>query len=553
LNGLRGGASVYRRLVRLREAGLIDEIHPALRVGRNPGLLYLTDLGIATVAVDRQLEPVHLARRTRLCGPDLLALLPGLPHLLATYQLLVALAGVGSGQADLLAWENPWRRRIRRPTRKAAMTVELPAYVVLAWDDQAADFVLVPDLATFPLRVYRPPLEQVLASRRMSGGSTPALVVATTQARLCTWMRLLDDLARFRGDAPLLAHVTTWRDLRDDTASLGGLPITVRPSSTFPIRGPRIRRLAPRQPERPIPRPVGSPFEANSSNRSLGSLVLAVAPIERPLLNLVGRHPFLPADSLATVLGWEVRRVRERRARLIRLGLVRLLGVGERHSSSPEDLTELTGAGLEIVAAQQGLSLARAVDFNGLAGGGPYHPTGSRRLLLRDLHHTLGADDLFIGVYRHFRATVATKGGDALLEWRNAAACSRRRVRPDGYAMIRLAGRLHGFFLEYDRGTMSARDYSEKWARYYDYRDSFAFERDYDGFPTILVVTTNSTAEERIARSARAASVGRWHLLPLLLTCEWRITSDPTNRDGLLGSVWRTPEASGRQRWPGCA
>ena len=80
--------------------------------------------------------------------------------------------------------------------------------------------------------------------------------------------------------------------------------------------------------------------------------------------------------------------------------------------------------------------------------------------------------------------------------------------------MVRHRGELYGFFLEYDRGTMSARDYAEKWAVYYDYRDSRAYELDYDGFPTILVVTTDNTAEERIARSARAASVGRPASLP---------------------------------------
>jgi hypothetical protein len=50
LYGLRGGASVYRCLARLREMELIDRTHQALRPGRNPGLLYLTDLGVAALA-----------------------------------------------------------------------------------------------------------------------------------------------------------------------------------------------------------------------------------------------------------------------------------------------------------------------------------------------------------------------------------------------------------------------------------------------------------------------------------------------------------------------
>jgi hypothetical protein len=115
--------------------------------------------------------------------------------------------------------------------------------------------------------------------------------------------------------------------------------------------------------------------------------------------------------------------------------------------------------------------------------------------------------------------------------------------------MIRRGGALYGFFLEYDRGTMSARDYGEKWAAYYNYRDSGDYERDYDGFPTILVVTTNNTSEERIARSARAASVGRWQPLPLLLTCEWRISRDPANPHGLLGPIWRSPDDRTRRVW----
>ena len=99
---------------------------------------------------------------------------------------------------------------------------------------------------------------------------------------------------------------------------------------------------------------------------------------------------------------------------------------------------------------------------------------------------------------------------------------------------------------------MSARDYAEKWAVYYDYRDSRAYELDYDGFPTILVVTTDSTAEERIARSARAASVGRLAPLPMLLTCEWRVNRDPSNPDGLLGPIWREIRAGHHERirWP---
>ena len=364
LSGARAGSPVYRCLARLRDMGLVGEVHPALRAGKNPGLLYLTDLGMATLAVDRRVDAAHLARRAHLRGPDLLDRLLGLPLLLAAYQLLAALAGAPGECAELLAWDQPWRGRIRLPTRKALVTVELPAYAALSWDGRTAELILVPDLATFPLRVYRPAIGHLQARRRISGGTLPMLLIATTDDRRSAWTRLLDDLARSRRGVPLDARIVTWLELRDDRAALDDVAAIARPNPAIYARDLRLQPLGERQPWSPIPRPVGSVFDPDSSDSSLGKLALMVMPVERLLLDLVGRHPFLTADSLAAVLGWEVRRVRERRARLVRLGLVRLLGVDECHWSWPSDLTELTRAGLEFVAAQQGLSLARAVRFN---------------------------------------------------------------------------------------------------------------------------------------------------------------------------------------------
>ncbi|MCC6176180.1 MAG: hypothetical protein IT305_12815, partial [Chloroflexi bacterium] len=391
LSGARAGSPVYRCLSRLRETGLVGEIHPALRAGKNLGLLYLTDLGIATLAVDRRVDAAHLARRARLRGPDLLDRLLSLPHLLATYQLLAALAGTRGERAELLAWDQPWRGRIRLPTRKAPVTVELPAYAALSWDGRTAELILMPDLATFPLRVHRPAIGHLQARRRVSGTKLPTLVIATTDDRRSAWTRLLDDLARSHRSAPLDARIVTWRELLDDRHNLDEVAAAAGPTPAVYARDLRLRPLDERRPGSPIPRAVSSVFDCDASDNSLGRLALKVSPVERVLLDLVGRHPFLSAESLAAVLGWEARRLRERWTRLIQFGLVRLLDTHERDRSSPSDLTELTRAGLEFVAAQQGLSLARAVRFNGLAGGGPDHPTGIRRLLVRDLAHTLGA------------------------------------------------------------------------------------------------------------------------------------------------------------------
>jgi hypothetical protein len=155
---------------------------------------------------------------------------------------------------------------------------------------------------------------------------------------------------------------------------------------------------------------------------------------------------------------------------------------------------------------------------------------------------------LFAGLHQTASRRAGMGRDDAVVEWRNGATCARGRVRPDGYGLYRLAGHHHGFFLEYDRGTMSARDYCEKLAAYHEYLASRRFARDYKGFPTILMVTTSNVAEERIAQAVRAAAVGRGCSLPVLLTCEWRICADPQNPDGMLGQVWREPGPDGAHR-----
>lgn len=197
------------------------------------------------------------------------------------------------------------------------------------------------------------------------------------------------------------------------------------------------------------------------------------------------------------------------------------------------------------------LPLAVAIRELGLAGGNPASPLGARRKLLQHLSHTRGVDALFVGLYRAARRFAARGSDDAVIEWQNAAACSRSHLRPDGYGLYRRRGWLHGFFLEWDRGTLNARDYARKFAAYYAYGITRRFERDYPGYPTILAVATDSATERRIARAAHLAAVGRPQPLPLLLTSRWRI-DDVSNPQGLIGPIWRAPDdgCDDRRRWP---
>jgi protein involved in plasmid replication-relaxation len=191
------------------------------------------------------------------------------------------------------------------------------------------------------------------------------------------------------------------------------------------------------------------------------------------------------------------------------------------------------------------LSLASAVSRHGLAGGGPESPIGTRRTLLAHLDHTVGADAVF-GVLA--RAARAQPGG-ALVEWRNAAACAHGRLRPDGYGVIHVGRHQYGFFLEFDRGTVRSAPLRAKFAAYHRYLASARAAREFDGPPSVVVVTVGPGAEDRIADAVMATEVGQPGRLPLLLTTVDLLT---TAEHGPFDCVWRIPgERIGRCAWPG--
>ncbi|MBV9171180.1 MAG: replication-relaxation family protein [Chloroflexi bacterium] len=160
---------------------------------------------------------------------------------------------------------------------------------------------------------------------------------------------------------------------------------------------------------------------------------------------------------------------------------------------------------------------------------------------MRTMAHTLGTHAVFVALH----VALSRSPGDGLIRWDNAAASMRGRCRPDGYGVCRVRGHELGFFLEYDRGTESARDYAAKWAGYHAYRDSGRAAADYASFPTILLVTEGS--EQRVLRSAGAAAVGRPDsALPIRVTSTGWIEGHPR---GILGPIWRSADSQTRGFW----
>ena len=242
-----------------------------------------------------------------------------------------------------------------------------------------------------------------------------------------------------------------------------------------------------------------------------------VSRLDVAVLDLVGHHPFLSTENLAAMLGRDVGWARRRRSAMVKGGLVRMVPAEEatREELTERKLLEVTRAGLGALAGHLGLPLGEAVRRHGLAGGGPADPVGARESLFKHLEHTLGADDVFASVSR---AAASHPAGGALEEWRAAAACAYGRFRPDGYGLVLLGRERHGFFLEFDRGTMRADRLRAKFVAYHRYRSSRHARDSFAGFPVLLIVTTEPGAELRLVRALRTADIGQDPRLSALLT-----------------------------------
>lgn len=531
MSGLDGPASVYRCLNALATTGLAGWVRPAVRVGHNPRLWHLTDLGVAAVAVDRQVEVAALARQHHLRSGDLLDRLANASHLVAMYELIGAVAASQAGRPTLLAWEVPWRRRFYVPMTGKHEAVHAPAYAAFAWEQCSLDCLLIPDLVTYPLQVHRRMLERLLTYRGIARVRLPVLAIATVdEGRADGWRRFLKSVSHFRRDLALKAIVATWEALPQD---MQRLPVVTNPEAVHIGNHLPQLQLPPlklRQAWRPIPQLVTtrmSASQATGTKAHLGHLSLAITATDRYLLDFVGRHPFLSPGDLTVVMACTPPWAEVRCRGLAAKGLMRFLAAPEvGKEMAARRLVELTDVGLALVAVHEGLSLKSAVRYNGLAGGGPDTPIGSRAGLVQYLRHTLGVNGVALSFYRAAQAARAKGQDDAVIEWRNAAACSHRLIRPDGYLLYRHDGRIRGFFLEYDRGTMRARGYRRKFAGYLLYLRRRLFERDYDSFPTLLIVTPHSQAEERLQAAIRRAENMMGGRLPAVFLREWQLCDD---------------------------
>jgi Replication-relaxation len=568
LAGLTSLSSAYQQLGRLRCAGLADvrRIDPGYLVGeRRLGCWTITDEGRRALAgalgrnnpgqqADMPPEkPGAGGAQSRLRIPD-----SEMPLLIATYRVLAFLMfeRATRGQAiEVHTWEWPWVREAWSAADWQVLRVRMPAGATLKLrepaitPDSAAQHlitvVLVPDLGTAPVVRYREMLRR-LVTLRGRGMLADCLadvqfevVIATldaggAEARSRAWQEQLDAIVRRHGTDAVQMRVISW-DRVADMLKRTRSPDLV--AADRPHTGPSARGT---------PHIVRWPAPARSREQ---------------LLHLIGRHPCLTVDQLAMLLGTALGRVRRLEGELIEDGFLRRIGFEELPPGATSfgceqlealGLVEITAMGRRQVAGWLGLTPASANRYHGLNGNGRTD-AGRRWRLLRALRHTLGTNGVFVAFAVAAETARRAGGSDDFAVWRSAAGCERRHCKPDGYGCYVRDGLPHGFFLEYDRGTESRRNYAAKFRAYHRYRDSTHVERDYDGFPTLLFVTTDVKAELRISEEAvRAYLLRDTEPLPVLITTTGQIASD-TN--GILGAIWRTPASvvagsCDRRRWP---
>jgi hypothetical protein len=530
----RGPSTLRRRAAYLVAAGLLGGVPTPLRTrGRPRQLLYPTWSGLS--AIDQDPAAGELARQLASGTPKLRRFLVArLPGLLAAYELLSLVAASGPGPASLGSWEWPWRRVVR-PDVGSQRMVRLPAGARVVWVEcsasSATDYVLLPDTGGLALPALRPALGRYVEYGAGGGPRSPVLVIATTTPRRAAgWAALLETVCWTRGLPPPTVEVTTWADLRTVAARRQSTPSERRippPSGTVRVGGPTRAVLGCRKHRsRPAPSAVG--------DTGLGEA-------ERLVLDLVARHPFVPVALVADVLGHDARLSRARCRTLVARGLLRVVAEAEVPVAAlvGRQLLEVTREGLRVVAGTLGLPLGAAARHHGLAGGGPTAAVGPRAALLRQLAHTVGADAVFASLAWAARAHPA---GGALLEWRGPAACAHGRLGPDGYGLVRVGRRQRGFFLEFDRGSMHADQLRAKFAAYHRYAVSAHAARSYAAFPTILVVSTGPSAEQRLARAIAASDVGWSIRLPALLTTTGWLQA---SAEGPLGRICWTGTGGG--------
>ncbi|PKN81642.1 MAG: hypothetical protein CVU47_06080 [Chloroflexi bacterium HGW-Chloroflexi-9] len=225
-----------------------------------------------------------------------------------------------------------------------------------------------------------------------------------------------------------------------------------------------------------------------------------------------------------------------------------------RRQPQPPKRYFLTYAGLELLAAAEGVPPLRYAEHAGLAVETSAKGRGGNRLrnLRRNFAHTVGTNDVFVRLARD-----ADRAGHPAPRWWSESQAARQFeygdrkywIRPDGagcYYLDPSGTERQYFLLEYDRATMRRRDYLRKLRGLAAYFKSGLAERQYGAGLVVLVVSETDQGERRFAEAVSFIQSAFAVEIPALFTTRDRIRRELR---GLLGPIWRTPSKTQRLKW----
>ncbi len=271
------------------------------------------------------------------------------------------------------------------------------------------------------------------------------------------------------------------------------------------------------------------------------------------ILRLLLAHPLLSLDELAAMLESQPNSVRCVLSELCRLACL---------ESLPTEVSKrwrLRERGLRLLAATNHLHIRNlaVMSVSEAESEMPCLIQRGEAWLFSHIQHTAGIYSFFAALALAARQ----QSGQELLWWETGAACERRyrvgeqwhNLRPDALAAYRAGPCLFRFWLEWDRGTMNARDLAVKFEAYAHYLASREWARERSTVPRLVCIAPEIAQEQRMHRVAQAS------LAPLSALGIWTTTEVLLKERGPLAPIWlqgvprssspAQPGATLRQQW----
>ncbi len=346
-----------------------------------------------------------------------------------------------------------------------------------------------------------------------------------------------------------------WSEVGEDEAE----ERVAQPSATVSMTSHIVSSERPARPRRLIrgnlaKRALHLTTQAEQGEQEVIALLgLRLSTCHWNILRLLLAHPLLSLHEVAAALDCQPNSVRSALSELYQLACIESLSteVGKRW--------HLRERGLRLLAASSHLHIRNLAVMSVDEAGG--EPSDLRQRgeawLLSHMQHTAGIYTFFTDLAQAARQESERE----LLWWETGAACERRyqvgehwhNLRPDALAAYRVGPHQFHFWLEWDRGTMNARDLAIKFASYAHYLASREWARERSMVPRFVCVAPDIAQERRMHRAAQASCVAHSGL------GIWTTTEVLLKERGPLAPIWLQevprgsspvqPGATLRQQW----